>query len=340
MKKTISVLLTGLLSATVFAQDKPAPVAPPAHKPGDAVARVGGTAITWSEVDTAVRAFTQQFTAYGREFPAEQLPQLQYNIVNDMVSHEAVVQANRGHEPKDLDAQVARSIDQAKQQLGGDEGFTKALDEMGMKRSEYEKRLRDGLTAQAAIKQLVDDKVKVSADESKKFYDENRSKFTTPERVRASHILILVPADATAEVKTQKLTQIKAAQALVKSGDKFEEVARKFSEDPGSATQGGDLSYFTRERMVKEFADAAFTLKTNEVSDVVTTQFGYHIIKTTDHKAAGERPFAEAQEDIEKYLKNQKGQEVVRTYVEDLRSKAKIEILLPKPANADIPAKP
>jgi peptidyl-prolyl cis-trans isomerase C len=328
-------LIAGLLAATAYAQDKPAPVAAAAHKPDDIVARVGDTAIKWSEVDTAIRAFTRQFTSYGREFPAEQLPQLQFNIVNDMVSHEVVVQASRGHEPKDLDAQVTKSIDQAKLQLGGDEGFAKALDEMGMKRSEYEKRLREGLTAQAAIKQLVDDKVKVSGDESKKFYDENRTKFSTPERVRASHILIRVPEGATDEVKKQKLTQIKAAQSLVKNGDKFEDVARKFSECP-SAAQGGDLDYFGAGQMVKEFSDTAFAMKVNEVSDVVTTQFGYHIIKATDHKAAGERPYAEAKEDIEKFLKNQKGQQVVQAYVEDLRAKSKIEILLPKPEVATV----
>jgi len=332
MTKTLCLFLAALLAVTASAQDKPAPVPPPAptHKPDDVVARVGETTIKWRDVDTAVRAFTRQFAANGREFPADQLAQLQYNIVNDMVSHEVVVQASRGHEPKDLDAQAQTQIAQAKLQLGGDEGFNKALEEMGMSRAEYEKRLREGLVAQAAIKQLVEDKVKISDAESKKFYDENRSKFLTPERVRASHILILLPADATAEVKAQKMTLIKAAQSLVKGGDKFEDVARKFSEDPGSATQGGDLSYFTRDRMVKEFADAAFTLKTNQVSDVVTTQFGYHLIKVTDHKPAGERPYVEAKEDIDRFLKNQKGQEVVQDYVEGLRAKAKIEILLPK----------
>lgn len=307
------------------------------HKPEDVVARVGDITIQWKEVDTAVRAFTRQFTASGREFPAEQLPQLQYSIVNDMVSHELVVQASKGNEPKDLDAQVKKQIEQAKTQLGGDENFTKALEEMGMTRGDYEKRLREGLVAQAAIKQLVDAKVIISGDESKKFYDENRSKFVTPERVRASHILILLSPDATDEVKTQKLTQIKAAQSIVKGGDKFEDVARKFSEDPGSAAQGGDLGYFTRDRMVKEFADVAFALKTNEVSDIVTTQFGYHIIKSTGHNAAGERAYSEAKEDIEKYLKNQKAQDVVQEYVEGLRAKAKIEILLPKPEATAIP---
>ncbi|MCG3149310.1 MAG: Chaperone SurA [Verrucomicrobiae bacterium] len=326
MIKSLLLLVAGLLSTITFAADKSA-----THKPDDAAARVGDTVIQWKDVDTAVNAFTRQFTAYGREFPSEQLPHLQYNIVNDMVSQEVVVQASRGHEPKDLDEQVTKQIDQAKLQLGGDEGFTQALAEMGMKRADYERRLREGLVAQAFIKKYVDDKVKISADDTKKFYDENRSKFVTPERVRASHILILVPEGATDEIKAQKLTQIKAAQSLIKGGDKFEDVARKFSEDPGSKEQGGDLSYFTRDRMVKPFADAAFSLKPNEVSDIVTTQFGYHLIKSTDHQAAGERTYAEAKDDIERYLKNQQGQEMVQAYVQELRQKAKIEILLPQP---------
>src|SRR5262245_35195675 len=82
MKKILMLLCAGLLVNGTRAEDKPAAT----HKPDDVVARVGGTAIKWQEVDTAVHAFARQFTAYGRSFPEEQLPQLQYNIVNDMVS--------------------------------------------------------------------------------------------------------------------------------------------------------------------------------------------------------------------------------------------------------------
>lgn len=326
MNKTLAVLFAALVTVSVQAQDKPA-----AHKPDDVVARVGDTAIKWKDVDVAVRAFTRQFSSYGQGFPEEQLPALQYNVVNDIISHEVVVQATRGQAPKDLEETVNKQISGAKAQLGGEEGFARALNEMGITNDEYLKRLRDGITAQAAMKKLVDEKVKVTDEDTKKFYDENSKRFVMPERCRASHILIRLPENASDEMKAAKMTQIKAAQSLLKGGDKFEDVARKFSECP-SAAQGGDLDYFTRDRMVREFSEVAFTLKPNEVSDIVTTQFGYHIIKVTDRKDAGQRPYDESKEDIARFLKEQKGRELIQEHIQALRDKAKIEILLPKTA--------
>jgi len=137
-------------------------------------------------------------------------------------------------------------------------------------------------------------------------------------------------------VKKEKRSQIEAALALVKGGSKFADVAKKVSEDPGSAENGGDLGYFPRGRMVPEFDTAAFSLKTNEISGVITTQFGYHILQVTGRKPAGTMSFDEVKDKLTDYLKQRKGSEVTRTYVAELRGSAKVEVLLPPPAPAPL----
>ena len=118
-------------------------------------------------------------------------------------------------------------------------------------------------------------------------------------------------------------------------------MARKFSEDKISARNGGDLGVFSRGQMVPEFENVAFSLKTNEVSDIVTTKFGYHLMLVTEHSPASDRSLEDAKGDIEKYLRCTKGQEVTAEHIKKLRDAAKIEILLPKPeaaAAAPVPA--
>ena len=192
-------------------------------------------------------------------------------------------------------------------------------------------RLRDDLTVQEYLRQIAEASIKVTPEDVREFYDSNREKMRVPERVRASHILIAVPQDATGEVKSQKRTQIESVQTLLKNGDKFSVLASKYSEDPVSARNGGDLGYFGRGQMVPEFEQVAFSLKTNEVSEIVTTQYGYHILLVTDHQMSGERTFDEVKSDIEKFLRATKEREIAAEHIKKLRDTGKYEILLPKP---------
>lgn len=125
--------------------------------------------------------------------------------------------------------------------------------------------------------------ITVSDDEVKKFFDENSAKFQGNEQRRASHILIGFGANATAEQKQAAKSKAEALLAAVKKNpNSFEELATKNSQDPGSAAKGGDLGSFGRGAMVKPFEDAAFSMKVNQVSDLVESEFGYHIIKLTE----------------------------------------------------------
>lgn len=150
------------------------------------------------------------------------------------------------------------------------------------------------------------DGIKPSEDELRAYYEQNRDRFADPEQRRASHILVEVPesaddaAKAAARERAEKLlAQVKAAP------DKFADIAREHSDDPGSKEQGGDLGFFSRDMMVAPFSDAAFAMKEGEISDLVRSDYGFHIIQVTGAKGSGVRPFEQAKDEIESLYREQ-----------------------------------
>jgi peptidyl-prolyl cis-trans isomerase D len=147
----------------------------------------------------------------------------------------------------------------------------------------------------------------VSDEEVKKYYADHQAEFGTQEQREAAHILITVPTQASAPEKAAARTKAEQILQQVKQTPaKFAELARKYSEDPGSASHGGDLGFFGRGMMVKPFEDAAFSLKPGEISGLVESEFGFHIIKLLSIKPAKLKPLAEVRADIVQQLKQQK----------------------------------
>ncbi len=161
------------------------------------------------------------------------------------------------------------------------------------------------LDADAVSKTIV-----VNAQDLKTYYDQNIERLSGPEERRASHILINAPKAAPAAERAAAKTKATELLALVrKSPETFADVARKNSQDTGSAANGGDLDFFARGAMVKPFEDAAFTLKKGEISDLVESDFGYHIIRLTDIKTPKQRSFEEMRPTLEADLKKQQVQQ-------------------------------
>ena len=194
-----------------------------------------------------------------------------------------------------------------------------------------EKDLRDytrrDLVITNFIEKTIVPKVTVSEEDARKFYNENPDKFTKSEAVKASHILVGVDQKATAEEKKTAREKAEKLRKELAGGADFAALAKASSTCP-SSQQGGDLGYFGKGQMVPAFEQAAFSLKPGEISEVVETQFGFHIIKLTDKKAAEKVEFKEARPRIEDYLKNQKVGAAVNDYLEEARKTAKIEMLL------------
>lgn len=173
--------------------------------------------------------------------------------------------------------------------------------------------LRKRLVVESFLKKKVEAESKVSDEDMKKFYEQNKDKFKSGDQIKASHIL----------VKTEK--EAKEVQAQLKAGGNFEELAKKNSVDSSSA-KGGDLGWFGKGNMVPAFEKAALALKEGQISDVVKSDFGFHIIKLTGKRAAGIRPFEEVKEQIKGAILPAKQQEVFQKIKEDLKKTAKITI--------------
>ena len=149
----------------------------------------------------------------------------------------------------------------------------------------------------------------VAEADLKSYYDQNVERLSGKEERRASHILIASPKSAPdADRQKAKAKANELAAQVKKSPDSFADVARKNSQDPGSAPAGGDLDFFARDAMVKPFSDAAFDMKKGDISDVVESEFGYHIIKLTDVKAPKQRSFEEMKPELEADIKKQQAQ--------------------------------
>ena len=149
----------------------------------------------------------------------------------------------------------------------------------------------------------------VAEADLKTYYEQNLQRLSGQEERRASHILITSPKGAPeADRQKAKAKAVELATLVKKSPDSFADVARKNSQDPGSAVAGGDLDFFARDAMVKPFSDAAFAMKKGDVSDVVESEFGYHIIKLTDIKAPKQRTFEEMKPELELDIKKQQAQ--------------------------------
>jgi peptidyl-prolyl cis-trans isomerase D len=156
--------------------------------------------------------------------------------------------------------------------------------------------------------------VTVNEQDLKTYYEQNASRMSGQEERRASHILIAAPKAAPAPEREKAKAKAEELLAAVKKApESFADVAKKNSQDPGSAANGGDLDFFTRGAMTKAFEDAAFALKKGEISPVVETEFGYHIIKVTDIKSPKQRTFEEMKPELEAEMKKQQAQ---RKYAE------------------------
>jgi peptidyl-prolyl cis-trans isomerase D len=172
-------------------------------------------------------------------------------------------------------------------------------------------------------------KIMVAPADVDKAYNDNIAQYQTPEQVRASHILLKTEGKNEADVRKRAEDILKQ----VKAGGDFAAIAKQVSEDDGSKANGGDLDYFGRGRMVPEFENAAFAMQPGQVSDLVKSQFGFHIIKVTDKKAAATRPLAEVRPQIEDQLKNERAEQQMANQARDLAAKLKT------PADMDNAAK-
>ena len=289
------------------------------------VASINGTVITSREVEREVDNFVMQ--RQGR-FSPEQLqqmrPSLREQALETLINRLLLLQeASRKKIQPDVN-KIDAEINMIAGRFDSPDMFQKQLTIAGI----TEKDLRDQIEQKAIIDILLKDIIAgvgvVTDAEINGFYKDNPENFKVPEQVHPSHILLKVSPDDSPEVKEQKRLEIISLKDRIEKGAAFDQLARDHSECP-SKEQGGDMGFFTRGKMVKPFEEAAFNLKVGDVSEIVETQFGFHLIKLVERKQAKTMLLAEVRDKISEHLKNQKEGQVVSSYLEELRKGAKIE---------------
>jgi len=292
------------------------------------VARVNGAPIARAEFEREVRLATQRATQTGKGLDEERRAALRQQTLEQLIGRELLLQASQENKIVVDHNAVDGKLEDIKKRFPSDKEYQETLGRMGLSEEHVKSQIRDGLTIERLIETEIVEKIVVSEEESQSFYKGHPELFKAAEQVRASHILVKIDAQADEATRGEARKKIETVEQQLQKGQDFATLAKDFSDCPSKA-QGGDLGYFTRGKMVKPFEDAAFGLKTGEVSEIVETQFGYHLIKVTDRKPEGILPFEEVKEKLTAYLTRQRVQEQVKLYVDGLRKKATVEIVAP-----------
>jgi peptidyl-prolyl cis-trans isomerase C len=290
------------------------------------LAKVNGVAITQGERDQTAQEMLSRGRMSQQQSSPDMLPKIEAAALQQLINVELLYQKGQKLKTKDLDKKVDDKLAQMRAQFPSPADFEKALTSANLTEKQFKAFTRKNIVIDNLLQKEVLGKISVSEADAKKFYDENQDKFKAPEQTKASHVLITVDQKATPEEKKKAKEKADAIRKRVAGGEDFAAVAKAESKCP-SAAKGGDLGYFGKGQMVPAFEEAAASLKLGQISEVVETQFGYHIIKVTDRKQAETVKFNDVKGKIEDYLKNQEAQKPMADYVENLRKQAKIEMV-------------
>jgi parvulin-like peptidyl-prolyl isomerase len=296
------------------------------NKPQDGAIRVNGTWIKKDNIDKVVELYKQQMLA---AFPQKSLegipPTVKKNIAQQLIANELVLQEARKRKMPCDSARLEQMLEGIKKQFPDSAALDRELAKMGQTRQDMHNQVRDGLLIDTLIKSLSKPSDSVSEKACKEYYDGNQPQFASEKRFRVSQILFVVKKDASAAQK--KAAADKAAKVLaeVKAGKDFAAEAKKYSEDPSTAKAGGDIGWFKKGDLKKEFDVVATPLKQNEVSNVFETDAGFHIAKKTGEEMLPPEPFEKAKDQIAKMLTLKKQNDIVKHFIDSLMVGAKIE---------------
>jgi peptidyl-prolyl cis-trans isomerase C len=289
---------------------------------------VNGSVITEGQLGLRIKPQLERLS--GQQMPAQFVEQykkqLRKNALDSIIIEHLLDEKIKENNITVTEEEVNKHLEEmAVQQKLTMDDLKALIEASGQTLEVVKKQIQKGLGYQKLMDKLWAGQISVTEDDAKKYYDEHPDMFTVQEQIRASHILIKPDASETDPNKAKATAKAKAEDLLgqTRKGADIAELAKTNSACP-SAAKGGDLGWFQRGQMVKSFEDAAFALKVGQTSDVVETQYGYHIIKVTDHKDAGTTPFEEVKDNVIKSLTQKKQGEFITKYVSSLKAESKI----------------
>ena len=321
----------------------------------EGIVKVNDTVITQADFDEAFdssvdKSFLKSFGGSKNFVKSDENPM--YGVFKDKIVNELIIKALLDQEIakkgiKATDEDVQNELKSIIDKVGSKEELNSILKQRGVSNAKF----TEDIKTQIKIKKLVNSvqKINITDSDTKKYYDSHKKEFSHGEQVRASHILIsantieliqqikaknpnIEPAELNQQIENTVNEQRAKAEKILaevkQNPENFAQIAQKVSDDKGSAERGGELGFFSKEAMVPEFSNAAFSMKPNTVSqELVQSPYGYHIIKVTDRMEAGSTPYEKVKDEIKFFLETQKQIEVLKNITQGLMKNAKVEYL-------------
>lgn len=282
-------------------------------------ARVNGDEITQAELNAQVEQLKKQYPEmFEGEEGKTRLLDFKLRLLDNLINQKLVEQAAKDRDLGVTDKDVEQQISQLKEGFADQKQYEQALKSAGMTQQSLESQIREQLVTQKLIESLSKGE-KVSDDEVKAYYEKNKAQFTIQPAKRASHILF----------KAEDKKKAEDVLAKIRDGADFANLAKENSIDTATATKGGDLGWPTS-AYVAEFENALSKLKKGEVSDLVQSPYGWHIIKVTDERKGSQQELADVKGQIEQIVVQQRRADAYQKFLDELRDKAKIEIIDPE----------
>ncbi len=293
----------------------------------DEIATINGVGILREDFETAVAQTRQRFQMQGQPVSEAQMEEFRTEILDQLIAEELLYQDALSKGLDVSDDAVDAQFQQIRGQFQTDDEWQQALDANNTTESELRMQIRRGDLIQQVIETAVADSAgaQITDAEVQEFYDGHPEFFDQGEQIAARHIIVSTQGmESEAEIAEAR-ERIEAIRQELLAGADFAELAREYSDD-GSALQGGDLGTFGRGQMVPEFEQAAFALEEGEISGIVQTQFGFHVIEVTERMDTGMVPIADVSQSIREYLGQQQQADALSEYVERLRDEADVVV--------------
>lgn len=296
---------------------------------GVVVARVNGQPIYRETLAPYTEQELKKFRKYGmaRKDSPELVKRMERRVLDRAIDQELLNQESQQIKIDDLEKMVDENVKKLRVKYKTEENFKAYLASKRLSESELRKNLRKAIKTDKYLQEKGIRNPVIPEEEIKKYYEQTKGEFQRQEYIKASHILIKVDENASQAEKDVARQKAEKIRAEIVKGKDFAAMAREFSED-GRAANGGGLGYITRGFMPPEFDRVAFAMNKGDVSEVIQTKFGFHVAKVFDKKPAGIPPYSEMRDFLEKYLQEEASKKKLSSHMEELRRKAKIEVLI------------
>jgi peptidyl-prolyl cis-trans isomerase SurA len=289
------------------------------------VAKVNSEIITLSSVNERVELLRQKYIG---ETESRSEKEVLDEALNTIVEEKLQLQEGKKRGLEVDDSAVEAAVKDIEQKNGLQEGqLATMLESEGRSMESYKNHIRDQILVSKVTRFELGSRVSISERNIAKYYHKNQKDFWDPGKARVRHILILTEKGLSADKKKEKYLQAKEILGEVKSGKDFADAAREYSEDI-SASEGGDVGFVEKGKMVPEFENAVYSMEEGEISDIVETEYGYHIIKVEEVLKGGTLPLKDVKNKIQFILSNEKQKSAYEEWIAELRKSAFIEISL------------